>query len=47
MYKAQNQQGGAQGGDKSQSQAGNNQGGQGNKGGGTENVTDVDFEEVK
>jgi molecular chaperone DnaK len=50
MYKAQNAQGGAQqGGDQNQNQGGNNQGGgQGNQGGGgTENVTDVDFEEVK
>jgi molecular chaperone DnaK len=49
MYKAQNQ-GGAQqgGGDQNQGQGGSNQGGQGNQGGGgTENVTDVDFEEVK
>src|SRR5688572_13751087 len=51
MYKAQQQQGGQQGGDQNQNQnqnQGNGQSGQGSQGGGgTENVTDVDFEEVK
>ncbi len=46
MYKAQQQ--GQPGGDQNQSQQGGNTGGSSdNKGGGTENVTDVDFEEVK
>jgi molecular chaperone DnaK len=49
MYKAQQQQGGQAGGDQNQQQGGGSAGGngKGQGGGGTENVTDVDFEEVK
>jgi molecular chaperone DnaK len=47
MYKAQQQSGGQQGGDAGQ-QGGSGQSGQSGQGGGNqENVTDVDFEEVK